>query len=133
MVITFNELSTVMRNFASCLVIFAFKVINMVLRVFAESKLCVVSILKGYSSQKHILDLSYESTALLKMKKYFKNNVTDPMLGFRKRFFFCSVLKMCCMDSEVTKSKAGMKQLFINALFVMCTCEGLSNFLVITN
>lgn len=62
----------------------------MVLEVFAESKLCVVSVLKGYSSQKHILDLNYESTALLKMKKYFKNNVKDPMLGFRKRFFlFC--------------------------------------------
>ena len=61
MVITFNELSAVMRDFASCLpLIFAFKVINMELGVFAESKLSVVSISKGRGSQKQIMDLNLE-------------------------------------------------------------------------
>lgn len=46
--------------------IFAFKVINMVVSVFAESKLCVVSILKGKGSQNLIMDLYLDSSPLLK-------------------------------------------------------------------
>lgn len=46
----------------------------MALGVFAKSKLSVVSILKGRGSQKQIMDLNLDYSALLKVKLYFKNN-----------------------------------------------------------